>query len=188
MEEWADEAAAGARRVRASVKIFQEAWSHVSDPAIAPLILGMETQPNEYEELITKVALELFPVSGGARDLERVLHEGRRFTTTAGGLLWLRNMVARFIRVGERRKYYISVTPSNLLEYYFQVLPVQVENEVRAVGPHKDVEEAHRKAQLIEAEYRRRGLSPAVHLGTMAAYPADGMEDGEVPRDSVATG
>ena len=113
LEDWIDKMARKARQEQLCVVLFQRAWAAVSSEAIAGIISSIDP-PESHERLVDVVALKLFPCSRYIIDLETEVFKGKRHTSTIAATNWLKNRIARYLRLCKRRQYEASIGPQRL--------------------------------------------------------------------------
>ena len=104
---------------------FQRAWSNASNEAVAGVISSFDP-PNTHEGLVDLVALKLFPSSRYVYDLEKELFEGRRHTSTVAAICWLKNRVARYLRICDRQRIGVTIGSERLRETCYRRYQVQL--------------------------------------------------------------
>ena len=178
MEDWLDLTGRKIRQEQLCVLMFQRAWSAAADEAVAAMISAIAT-PSNHEELVDRVALQLYPASRYSFKLEHELLHGQRHRSTVLAIQWLRNRVARYLRLAHRREIFVTLNLQRLQETLLQSLPESVENEVRRLRYHTTLHEIEADAAIIEAEFKRReGQIPP----PMSVFPAT-IQPNEHKRD-----
>ena len=98
-EDWCDEVAAIASRVRLCVELFQEAWSAVASTDLKACII--RARGGDHENLISDVGLTLFPDTTCTEATEEKLFGGERQTSVRAAEWHVRAVVSRYVRLAE---------------------------------------------------------------------------------------
>eukprot|EP00923_Selenidium_pygospionis_P014798 GHVN01025662.1.p1 GENE.GHVN01025662.1~~GHVN01025662.1.p1 ORF type:complete len:187 (+),score=7.11 GHVN01025662.1:1316-1876(+) len=108
---------------------MQEMWTAASGEAFAAAT--MKEQAAMYEDLVSAVALELFPHSLYVRQVENDIWSPPRQSSVYQALLSLRKTVAGYLRLCERRKRQVSIVNCKVLVALPKSVPLVVENDLR---------------------------------------------------------
>jgi hypothetical protein len=179
-EDWVDSEAPKVTRNQVGVQLFQEAWVLAAPKAIASQI-GRICTPVTHEELVDKVAMQLFRSSRYVLTLEREVFDGQRQRSVLEAECWLRDKLFRYFTVCQRRGFEPSISDSRTREILLSSLPMEVEAEVRRQRMGKTLEYILEVSYEVEAEVNRRNESKYQPLGAMVADHA--MEGEQIPQE-----
>ena len=166
LEDWADTAASYVTRYALSLPIFQELWCGVSTLGLRPVIAEVEAE--RYEELVSKVALALFPRSRYVSILEAELFHGREQNSSLQVHTWLRTRAARYLRLCMRRERTVGITDCRLYESVLASFPTSIQAEL-CKGGRKTIKSLFTEAPDLEESLKAHRRNKVEPLGAMAA-------------------
>ena len=155
-EDWVDKAASLVSRHRLCCTLFQEAWMSVSPSAYAQRI-GDVVDYKDHEDLVTQVALSLFPVSYYVQDVEVELTKGVHQPSVLKADHSCRDLLARYLRLSKRHDWEVSITRSCYVESLLTSMPMIVEQELRKGMFYSvsNVQMVVKQAHHLECEFNR---------------------------------
>jgi hypothetical protein len=130
LEDWVDAASELLQATPVCLDLFRLAWRSVCG-AGARAVVARTKEATTYEALVDKVALQLFPRSTHARELEGLLWKSQRHSTVRDAEQWLKNTCGRYLRICCRRGRDYAFTDSICEETILLSLPSVVEIKLR---------------------------------------------------------
>ena len=109
LEDWVDIAAGQISRQNVCLILFQEAWMAAATPAYARRV-GNIVDAENHEDLVSKVALVLFPVSDYVQEVEDKVRQGFRQATVLEADHYCQELLDRYVRLCRRREWEVSIT------------------------------------------------------------------------------
>lgn len=182
-EDWVDSAAQITSRHRLGMTLFQEAWMSVSSFVYAQTI-GDVFEATGHEDLVRQVALKMFPVSHYVLDVENALKQGERQASVLMAEHHCRNLLARYVRLCNRREWECSITQSRFIESMITSLPDSIERDVRRhfQQNNRQLVEILKYAYHLECENSHIQSSTATRVLPIHNNPL--MEDVEQPQET----
>ena len=115
-EDWCDAAASRASKQRICLLLFQEAWTGVCEGNLSRFVKAFTPQlDSTKEDLVTFVALAIFPKSSYVEEVETLLFTGLQQSRVFQAREWLSSMAARYIRLAKRRQRMLVLPDTRLI-------------------------------------------------------------------------
>ena len=177
LEEWVDGMAAKVRRKGLHQALFHEVWLTNASRHFATAV--EKATDEDFEEMVSQVALKLFPRSDAIHQVEGWLMTPDRQNTVTEALNLVAHTAALYVRLSDRHGRTYAIGNDQMRECYLAALPEYVEQKLEENRQHLSVASIIANAPYYEVKKKaRRGRYVA------PALPAVGQEDeeGDNPR------
>ena len=174
LEDWVDAAAEQVKRNRISCELFQLAWIGAAAHDLSRIV-GDVTRTNNYEDLVSKIAMALFPGENEhAYRLEKKLLNAPRCTSVVAARKWIDDHVSRYVRVCMRRDVICTMTDQKMTKLALRTLPAVLEDDIRSAWTPLTWDQLWERALRREQEYfNKNGKLPGVALTALPAEDAE---------------